>query len=256
MKIVLIGAGNVATHLGIAFKNIGCQIVQVYSRTQASAESLAATLGSEAVSDIKQLSQNADLYVIAVSDSAVSEIAANIHLPGKTVVHTAGSLPMNILSEVSDNYGVIYIPQTFVKNIPISYKDLQFCIETSNKETEKNIHELLAQISTHILHINSRQREALHLAAVMVSNFTNCLYGIADDILSKENLSLEVLQPLIIETAKKPEHGNPKDLQTGPAKRGDENIIQKHLEMLKNDTPAETLYRLFTKIIQENNSAS
>ena len=251
-KIVLIGAGNVATHLGIVFKNIGCQIIQVYSRTKSAAESLAYTLESEAISDIEMLSQNADLYVVAVSDSAVQLIAENLRLENKTIIHTAGSLSMDILKSVSNNYGVVYIPQTFVKNIPLNYNELQICIEGSNKNTEENLEAFFTQISIHTRFVNSKQRETLHLAAVIVSNFTNCLYGIADDILSKEELPLEILQPLIMETAQKPKHGNPKLLQTGPAKRGDGEILKKHLEMLKNDISIAELYHLFTKIIQKS----
>ena len=252
-KIVLVGAGNVATHLGTAFRNAGSQIVQIYSRTEATAKSLALTLGSEAVCDLEKLPQEADLYIIALPDSVVEDIVPHIHLGEKTVVHTSGSLSMDFLANVSKNHGVIYIPQTFVKGIPLNYSDLHFCIEASNSEIQEKLSLFLKQISEHIMFVDSKQRITLHLAAIMVSNFTNCLYGMADEILSKENIPLKILQPLITETARKPEYGNPKLLQTGPAKRKDEKIIQKHLDLLKSDLDYNELYALFTKIIQRNN---
>lgn len=252
-KVVLVGAGNVATHLGKAFQKTGSNIVQVYSRTTSSAITLASILGSEAISDLNKITQNADLYIIAVSDSVTKDILSKIQLKGNPIViHTSGSLSMDILGNISKNYGVVYIPQTFVKNISLDYAGLHFCIEASNEQTLQELREYLKQISNYITNINSEQRTVLHLAAVMVSNFTNCLYGIADEILSKENLSLGILQPLINETAKKPMVGKPKDLQTGPAKRHDENIINQHLEMLKNNSDYLELYKLFTKIIQQN----
>ena len=250
-KVVLIGAGNVATHLGIALKNIDCQIIQVYSRTMESAKSLAALLNSQATCDLRELCQEADLYIISVSDSAVENIVSQIHLTQGTVVHTSGSLAMDILATTSNDYGVIYIPQTFVKEVPLNYKDLHFFIEASNEKVQKKLFSFAKQISEQVTFAKAEQRYALHLAAVMVSNFTNCLYALANEILSKENISLSVLQPLIIETAQKPEYGNPKLLQTGPAKRKDEEIIQKHLELLKSNRDWSDLYSLFTRIIQK-----
>ena len=250
-KVVLIGAGNVATHLGTALKSTDSQIIQVYSRTKASAESLAVLLESQAICNLSDLCGEADLYIISVLDSAVEGIVSQIRLTQGTVVHTSGSLPMNILAATSKNHGVIYIPQTFVKEVPLDYKNLHFFIEASTEEVQQKLFSFSKQISEQVTFANAEQRYALHLAAVMVSNFTNCLYSLADEILSKENISLSVLQPLIMETARKPEYGNPKLLQTGPAKRKDEKIIQKHLDSLKSNQDYSDLYSLFTKIIQK-----
>lgn len=248
-RIVLIGAGNVATHLGKGLKNAGHTIVQVYSHTQAHAQELAAQLGAQHTISIHDLAP-ADIYLVAVKDDAVSEIAKQLKLEG-IVAHTSGSLDMSILKSISGRHGVIYPLQTFSRNKNLELSNIPFCIEASDKSTEEALAALARSLSGNIHFISSERRRTLHLAAVFASNFTNHMYTIAGDVLEKQDIPFNILLPLIEETASKVRSNSPRDAQTGPAKRLDQTIMAKHIDMLRTDDTLQAIYKLLSYSIQE-----
>jgi predicted short-subunit dehydrogenase-like oxidoreductase (DUF2520 family) len=249
--IVLIGAGNVATHMGMALKKAGHKIAQVYSPGGQSARGLAKKLTTESISDIRKLKKDASLYIIAVNDDAITEVAEQLELKNKVVVHTSGSVKMNALKAASENYGVLYPLQTFSKNKTIQFKAVPLCIEASNEATASSLLSLANSISQNVREVNSEQRRAIHLAAVFACNFSNHLYHIAEVILSSEQMSFDLLKPLILETAQKVQTSHPAKVQTGPAVRGDQKTIKTHLKLLKGDKKLRTLYKLMTESISE-----
>jgi len=251
-KITLIGAGRVATQLGICLAQKQKTIVQVYSRTYQSAKELAVLTQSEAINNISNLNLESDLYIISVLDDAIAEIAAQLNLHDKLVVHTSGSVPMNTISSVGENYGVFYPLQTFAKDKSIDFSNIPICIEGSNTETETQLIALAREISTDVRLINSEQRLLIHIAAVFANNFTNFMYLMGEEILSNAGVSFDILLPLINETVKKTEHALPHSCQTGPAARGDKKIIEKHLNMLKSQPDKYELYKHISKYILEH----
>lgn len=249
ISISIIGAGNVATQLGLALHEQGYHITQVYSRTKNNASALAKKLGAESISDLKKLNSEASVFIIAVKDDAIEEVAKQIRLKDQLVVHTSGSVAIDVLKKTSKNYGVLYPLQTFSKNKASDFSVVPVCIEGNNKATVTTLGYFAKSISRNVQVINSAQRQSIHLAAVFASNFSNHMYTIAEDLLKKNKLSLDILKPLIEETANKIKTGKPKEMQTGPAVRGDKRTMEKHLKLLAKDQNLKAIYTLLSKNI-------
>jgi predicted short-subunit dehydrogenase-like oxidoreductase (DUF2520 family) len=249
-NVVIIGAGNLATQLALALFEKGIQVKQVYSRKIESASELAGKVNASFINDLSQLLPEADLYIIAVKDSAIQEVLENLRLNNEQlIVHTAGSVPMSILEGFSNNYGVFYPLQTFSKKRKIDFSDIPICIEASHASTFLELEKLGEKLSTSVSQINSDERKTLHLAAVFVNNFVNHLYALGADILLDKKLNFDLLKPLIRETAEKIESLNPIDAQTGPAKRNDQNTINAQLKMLHGKPEYQKIYSFATESI-------
>lgn len=252
IRIVLIGAGNVATHLGTALKIAGNEIIQVYSRTEKSASDLAKKLASKFTANLSEISPNADLYIISVSDDIVGLLLSQLNIGNKLIVHTSGFLSMDILDHFSENVGVLYPLQTFSKSQEVDMKKVPVCIEANTLENLNRIKSIAEQISYDVREVSSEQRMKIHIAAVFACNFPNFMYTIANNLLSDARLDFDILKPLILETARKVQDINPVDAQTGPAKRGDQKVITSHMELLKDYPAYRELYQIITD--QINNS--
>lgn len=257
MKIVFIGAGNLATNLCHALKFAGHDIIQVYSRTIESAQVLTNLCGGVPVNDIKLIANDADLYVVALKDSVLSELLPDIcnGRSDKIFVHTAGSVTMDIFKGLTDNYGVVYPLQTFSKSRILAFDDIPCFIEANNPATEKTLQTLAESICKNVRIISSEQRKHIHLAAVFASNFSNHCYALAADILERNSLSFNCLLPLIKETANKVEYMHPAKAQTGPAVRFDENIISKQSALLDYNQDMRRVYDLMSLNIHKKSSS-
>lgn len=252
IKIGIIGSGNVAQHLIVAFqKSIkeGAQteITTVFSRQKTALSNL---LDLKIIcSDWKNLKE-ADLYIIAVSDNAIAEVSGKIPFKNKLVVHTSGAVSIDAIN-AKNRTGVFYPLQTFSKNVSVHFKTIPICIESENDADIELLKKVADSISDSVYEINSKQRKALHVAAVFVNNFTNHLYKIGNDICKENNIPFEILQPLIKETAEKINQLSPEDAQTGPAKRNDVETINSHLAFL-SDENQKSIYKIVTQSIQNN----
>ncbi len=238
MKIVFVGAGRLATNLAPALYKAGHEIIQVYSCTLESANKLAILVGAQPIADIEQIVSKADVYIIALKDSVLEEVIPALCAERKNSVflHTSGSVPISIFENVAINYGVFYPLQTFSKDRTVDFSNIPIFIEASNDGTIDLARRLAGNISNNVNELSSDNRRYIHLSAVFVNNFVNHCYTIAADILTQQGLSFEHLIPLIDETTSKVHDMTPQAAQTGPAIRYDENVINKHLAMLK-DTP-------------------
>lgn len=243
MKIVLIGAGNLATRLGLHFKACGMNMLQVYSRTLAAAMCLAEQLDCLYTHVPGDVTAEADLYVVAINDKAFHDVLPKINFGNKLVVHTAGSIDIQILSDYAVNYGVFYPLQTFSKVREVDFFSVPICIEANSKENGRVLEELAKKVSHDVRYFSSKQRRQIHLSAVFVCNFVNHLYTIGGELLNEEGISFDILHPLIHETAIKAMAHDPKNVQTGPAVRYDRNVIEHHIEMLKNHPEWGNLYK-------------
>ncbi len=252
MKITILGSGNVGTHLAKALYAAGYQILQIWSREYDHAENLANQVFAEPIDRLKLLYPTADIYILAVADDALFDLALDLKLRDAIVLHTAGSVSLKVLSPISRKHGVIWSPQTFIRDVAMDYSTLPFCIEGSSPEVTKQIQQLLLPVSQHIYNIDTQQRQWLHLAAVMTNNFGNAINALAQDMLLKHNIPFEILHPIIEMTAEKLKHGNLWQQQTGPARRQDQKTIDRHRSMLVDDNKLMKLYELLTEIIQEN----
>lgn len=248
-NIVLIGAGNVATHLGIHLQNAGHNILQVFSKHIDNAEVLASLLNTSCTNKLSEIDTNADLYILAVKDYAIDDVILELRLPDKIVVHTSGAVPLLGMEHISKKCGVFYPFQTFTKDTVVDFTTIPIFIEASDKTTEKILLEVAQSLSKLSQIVKSDQRKALHLAAVYVNNFTNHLFHIAQTILQKEKLPFELLYPLIKETVTKAGKNNPYDIQTGPARRDDWKTIDEHLHFLEDSPEFREVYLVLTESI-------
>lgn len=252
-NISFIGSGNVASHLAIALFRNNFSIKQVFSKSFKNANSLAKKVNAQPIESMSQLSNNADLYIIAVPDDAIENIINQFPFKDKLVVHTSGSVNLESFSKKQfQHFGIFYPLQTFSKKIAVDFKHIPFCLEANTSANLKVIEKITKQLSDKVYHVNSEQRKLLHLAAVFACNFSNNMYQIAFDICQQNQLNFDILKPLIVETANKIVNQTPLEAQTGPAKRNDVKTIEKHLASLDNQKKYQEIYRLVTENILSN----
>jgi predicted short-subunit dehydrogenase-like oxidoreductase (DUF2520 family) len=250
-NIVLIGAGNVATHLGLAIQKTGRSILQVYSRTKASAMQLANLLNTEFTCDPEAINREADLFILSVTDDAIREIVGKLNLGQKMVVHTSGSISMDVLWKCSENFGILYPLQTFSKSRSVDFNSVPLCVEANSKDNLHLLEHFAKELSRKVVEVDSEKRKILHLAAVFACNFPNFMYNVADQILADKGLNFELLRPLILETAMKVQELKPDEAQTGPASRGDKMILQKHDELLREYPDYREIYKKLSEAIRK-----
>ena len=252
MKIVLIGAGNLATHLGKALHAAGHDMVQVFSRTMQSAETLASLLDAEPLTDRAQVRDDADVYIFSVEDSALEQLISQLCGGEKKVfLHTAGSMPMSVFRGKALHYGVLYPMQTFSKQREVDFSIIPCFIEANDEFALKQIEGLAGQISHRVFQLSSEDRKYLHLSAVFACNFANHCYAASQELLQQHGIPFDVMLPLIDETAAKVHGMTPKEAQTGPAVRYDENVIGKQIQLLENQPYFQKIYDCMSKSIHE-----
>ena len=265
MKITIIGTGNVAFHLGKRFKEKHIKIAQIVGRNAEKAAQLAQVLDADFTMDFNEINTKSDLYIIAVSDSAIPSVAEALSqsIDNQLVVHTSGSMPSTILQPYFTHFGILYPLQTFSINSYPDFDKIPIFINAStslpkNTEDSQNsaqqpidfLRQIALKLSPNIYELSDEKRVIVHIAAVIVNNFTNHLYAIGEEILKKEGLPFDVLKPLIVETVRKVQQNSPRDMQTGPARRGDAVTLEKHLDYLKKQTPQYfDLYKLISESI-------
>ena len=250
MRISIIGSGNVATHLALALYGRGHKIDQIWSRNLDHATTLAQRVEATPIDDISQLIPNANVYILAVAADAIRSLAKDIRVGNALVLHTSGATPKEVLEDCSFRFGVLWSPQTFIRDVALEYNELPFCIEGSDPKTEDDIEEFIGMISQHIYHTNLQQRQYLHLSAVFVNNFTNGLYGIAQKICREHDVPFEILHPLVLNTARKVQWGDVRYQLTGPAVRNDTKTLAVHRKLLADDKATLQLYNRLTDLLR------
>lgn len=246
INLVLLGSGNVATHLYKAFSaSKEIQVKQVYNH---SAESLGFFENKTPVTTSLSGLVEADIYLLALKDDVIPEIAKQLQNVKGLVAHTSGAVSLEAISECK-RAGVFYPLQTFSKNKEVNYKEIPFCLEAKDSKDLELLKSLAGEISGKAYEISSEQRKKLHLSAVFVCNFVNHLYSIGEQICKDNDIPFEILQPLIKETAEKISTSSPVEVQTGPAIRNDRSTINAHLKLLTSEENKE-IYQLLTKAIQ------
>jgi predicted short-subunit dehydrogenase-like oxidoreductase (DUF2520 family) len=252
MDVSFIGSGNLAWHLAPALDNAGYSVREVYSRNTKNAEALVGRLyQAETKLSLDFSSSASHIFIIAVSDDAIDEIAQELILPDDSIlVHTSGSQSLSVLGYASTpNIGVFYPLQTFSKVKKVDFSEIPIFIESENAETGRVLLKMAQAISKQVKQISSEDRKALHVAAVFASNFTNHILALSKEILEANKLSFDMVKPLIVETINKSLSIGPEKAQTGPAKRGDMEILDRHMEFLQHDETLAEIYRLISQNI-------
>jgi predicted short-subunit dehydrogenase-like oxidoreductase (DUF2520 family) len=247
MRVVIVGAGNVATVFGRLMVSSGHVIIQVVSRTIASAQSLAIELGCSFSDNLSALDHTADIYILAITDQALQQIQGSIFLGDKLIVHTAGSVSKQVLSTISTQFGVIYPLQSLRKEQIGGQPKIPLLIDANNPSVLSVIEKFAFSLSSIVSKVEDEQRFYLHLAAVIVNNFTNHLYSLTAEYCKNEGVDFKMLQPIIEETALRLKTRLPSDVQTGPAIREDRSTLERHLLALSNHPELKIMYQTFTE---------
>lgn len=253
MKIVLLGAGNVGYHLARALTKQNLGLVQLFNRTKAAAKELSeATNGIAYTTDYAEILAHADLYIIAVKDDVISDVARQLtkHLGNDIlVVHTSGTVSTLDLAPFADRFGSFYPLQTFSKTVPVDFQTVPICLTAHLKSDLLTLEKLAKDLGCVSYPISDQQRQVLHVSSVIACNFTNYLLGVSRDLLVKENIPYEIIHPLIKETIRKAINFVPQEVQTGPAIRKDTKTLQHHLDFLESFPPIQHIYRLISEAI-------
>jgi predicted short-subunit dehydrogenase-like oxidoreductase (DUF2520 family) len=252
VSVSFIGAGNLAWHLAPALDNAGYVVKEVYSRDARNAEALVEKLyEAEVKTDLDFSNSSSSVFVITVPDDAIGEIAQEIALPGDAIlVHTSGSQGVSILAyAATPNLGVFYPLQTFTMNRKVEFNSIPIFIESETTAGEKVLMAMAKSVSKNVHKITPEERQALHVAAVFASNFTNHMLYLAQEIMKENSLSFEWLKPLITEMITKSLSIGPENAQTGPARRGDLETLDRHMDFLKDDEAVSELYKIISQDI-------
>jgi len=246
IKVIILGTGNVGMHLIQVFSEADeVELVQVYNRSKLGLKAINNKV--DTTTSLKELKE-ADIYIIAITDDAISKFSSQLVIENKLLVHTSGSVSLDQLNS-KNTKGVFYPLQTFSKETVVDFKNIPICIEAEKNDDLVILEKLASLISNQVYYIDSKQRKQIHLAAVFVNNFVNHLYKIGNDICAEHAIPKEILKPLIQETARKITTTIPFDAQTGPAIRNDLQTIKSHLALV-SDTNKE-IYKLLTQSIQQ-----
>lgn len=252
-SVVVIGSGNVAEALALTISSShGAELRQIFARNPIRAARIAADTSTAWTDDPQRLAR-ADIYIIAVSDKAIAEVAGALPFPDDAiVVHTAGSVPLQALPDKIRNRGILYALQSFTAGRRIDLTEVPLFVEAQSKEVGERLYAFARTISRRVDYADSDRRRTIHLAGVMVNNFPNHLYGIGARIVEREGLSFDILKPLILETAgKAAETDSPDSVQTGPAVRDDREVCREHMRMLEHDPARQKIYNDITESIWE-----
>lgn len=244
IKVVLLGSGNVAYHLALAFKSASnVELIQRYSRQEPDNEFFDISIPH--TTDLKQL-QSADIYILAIKDEAIFDLCQSLDQIDGLIIHTSGAMGLEVLA-ARNRRGVLYPVQSLSKHQKISLKDVPFALETESKEDQKLLRSLATELSPLVFELNSAQREKLHASAVFANNFSNFMFTCAEDLCKQYQIPFDILRPIILETGKKIQYMQPFDAQTGPARRFDLGVIEKQENQLQG--MHKEIYKLLTEAI-------
>lgn len=249
--VSLVGSGNIAHWLVYALKKADVDIRQIYSRQLDHAKELAAKAGADAIDSLRDLLPDSDLYIFSVKDDSYETLLSQLPFRLPLAVHTAGSLSIRIFEPYADSYGILYPYQSLNKNMDFANVEVPLSVESNDKMVENELFAFAGRLSSTVQLMGEAQRLVLHRAAIFGCNFTNAMYAIAYDILRENNIEWRMILPLLENTLDKVKTMNPHDAQTGPAKRGDQNIIRMHQEALQDERLRE-IYRLMSDYIMRN----
>ncbi len=252
-KLSIIGSGNVANYFASTFYDNGINVNQITSKNIEHAQLLANKVNSNAIAKISDLDFEIDYLIVAVNDSSIADVLAEIPVHVSPIIlHTSGNTDIKIFNPLFRNFGVLYPLQTFSKHTSLVNTNFPILLEANSKETLKKIRDLVSLFTNNIMELDSNQRQVTHLAAVFANNFTNHLFSISSSILANENIDFQILFPLLNETISKIQVGEPDAIQTGPARRNDENTMKKHQEILtKYPKNFKLIYDIISKSITQ-----
>lgn len=251
MTYYIIGTGNTAWFLATRLAKAGHICKGIYGRNPKHATQLAAGIKAPVLHNITDVKDDADCCILAITDHAITDVAANFKFEHTTLIHTAGSLSRMILEPYAAHAGVLWPIYSLVKdNLPL-HREVPVTIKGSTDHAETLLQQLAASITDIYYTVSWEQRQWLHLCAVLCNNFTNHLMAVSEQVCKKQQVPFSLLFPIVSQTAERIRNASPKVLQTGPARRGDTVTIEKHLELLAQNPDWQELYKVITTSIDK-----
>ena len=250
--IVILGAGNVSTHISRHFHLAGHQLLTLYNRSEQNGILLAKELDCPLVTSLEELPDQADFYVVCLPDRVIPEVTSVLERKQGIWLHTAGAGPLELLEGSPHGYGVLYPLQSLSRERSIAFRTIPILIEGSNPAVESQIQALADSISDRVMQVSSADRLGIHMAAVFANNFSNHMVRIAQQILEGMDLEWELMSPLLEETFQKLQEHKAQDVQTGPAVRGDHKTMEQHLELLRDHPEWQKLYTFISREIERS----
>ena len=252
MKVLLLGTGNVAWHIGRRLSERQVPLYACYGRHPEKVRALAEAWGTQAYTDLREIPSDADVYLFALGDTAYAETLPLFPWRDKVMLHTSGPLPLSLFQDLTPHAAVLYPFQTCTYGVPLKSGRLPLCLEATDALARERVQSLADALGGENYWIDSAQRKTLHLAGVYANNFCNALYRVAFELTEKQGMDTRLLHPLLMETALKALEIPPRKAQTGPAVRGDVRVMQAHLARLEGENPLWTeVYRLLSRLIAE-----
>lgn len=255
-KIVIVGCGNVAWHIAKHLQSLKKFELAVYNHKENLAlNEFSAKLKCKTGVGLDLVPNDAAVYFICVTDKYIGKTAGKINVknPNAILLHTSGSAKIQELGNRVHTSGVFYPLQTFSREAEIDWSQIPILVESSNRDSEHSILYLADLFSKTVITLSYKDRLKLHLAAVLVNNFTNALYVSAFDLINRDanskDLNFDLLLPIIEQTTQKIKNLDPRSAQTGPARRKDSEVMEKHLELLSKQTELKKVYKQLSRLI-------
>lgn len=254
IRVVGIGAGNIAHHLIPALKHIGCDIVQIYSRSIKNARKLSSKVDALAINKLTKIADDADFYLIMIADDAIKEVAEQLpQLDDKQfIAHTSGSTPISVLKKTASSFGSFYPLQSFRKDQKLELSKVPFLVCGNTDASKRFFRALAKKLSTKVSECEDIDRLRYHMAAVFANNFTNHLACVSSEILSESKLDPKILKPIMASTYERILKDDACKIQTGPALRGDLKTQKKHHKLLKDNPEWKSMYQSISKSIKSH----
>jgi len=245
-EVILIGSGNVSWHLAKTFHHAGIRVVQVAGRNENAVKEIAQNIGAAYTTNFADVADIDGIYLLLVTDASIAEVAARLYKPGRKLVHCSGGVSKDALLFDTNTTGVFYPVLSFNKAVEIDIASAIICVDSNDASHTEALFKLGKKLTHHVHVLNDEQRLRVNLGAVFVNNFTNHLYTIAEDLLKKNGMQLSMLMPLIESSVKKIKNNSPHETQTGPAKRGEQSVMEKHLTLLADNPEYAAIYKLLS----------
>lgn len=247
-KIYVVGYGNLGKHLSEYFIQNSINFGGIFTDQSISI----AGIDIYRKSAINLILKKGDVLFVTTKDDEIASVIRQVENPDVVKIYCSGSVSLESLSTIS-NCGAWYPLYSFSGNASIDWNKVPVFIEYSNEYVFELLSNICGELNKEFHVLNSQNRKQLHLAAVFANNFVNaCFIGANEVIKENESLKFDFLLPIIQQTIEKVAIENPKDCQTGPAKRHDENTLLEHSIMLKQLPSEQALYKAISKFIQQN----
>ncbi|MEP7264252.1 MAG: DUF2520 domain-containing protein [Bacteroidota bacterium] len=250
MRICIIGSGNVASVMAKTLYSCGHSISVICGRNKKTASKLATTVDALYINHPSEIPDISDIYIIATDDRSIADVVKQLQDYNKTVVHTSGATAIDVLQKFK-SHGVLYPINSITAKLKAVEEGTFFCIEANSSTVNRKLRKVVTDIKCKSVIINSKERLAVHVAAVFANNFVNALYQASYNLLQEQNLKFDIIKPLLLTTLNNALITEPRKHQTGPAVRKDTITLKKHLSFLKSHPELKTIYSQLSKLIEE-----